>query len=272
MVNSEFYLHFYLVYNIFKALSRKNLTLAFLFSIILTTKTENSRKIQMLFIVDQNTATGTSLALSFSYMGILARAVQPKDAKREFSALYRAVLVRSPELLPDGYSFAKDLRTYTFAIPLFCVGDIPEEQRSLFTAVFPADTTASEIASGIIKASEFLGYEPVGEYTLSGIDASCTHSEVSYYFNSVKLTPKENMILRFLIRAYPTGQYSKDILKYAFSPSRTPEPSAVRTHISSINKKFEKFCDKRLIQTLDSGGYVILTPEMAEKKSALLVE
>ncbi len=226
----------------------------------------------MLLIVDNKSATGNSLALAFSYMGILAKHTKPASAHRELSSLYRAVLIKSPEELPDCGDFVKRLRLYSEGIPLFALSDnMSEGTKELFDAHFPLSATASAMAIGIIKASKLLGCAPIGEYKLAGIDASATLSETEYFFTRIKLTAKESMILRFLIRTYPMRVSAKDILKHAFSQTKMPEPSAVRTHIFAINKKFLKTLGKRLITSPDGDGYIIMTPELSEKNAFALV-
>ncbi len=229
---------------------------------------QKARNIKMLLIIDSKTASANSLQTALSYMGILAKPVTPSNAAAELSALYRAVLIKNPENLPDWRDYVKRLLAYSSGLPFFAISDsCADTEKKFFTKIFPSSATASELALGIIKASRALGCQPIGEYILSGLDASVLRGEPEYFYSKIKLTAKENMILRFLIRAYPTPVLAQGILKYAFLSSKTPEPSAVRAHISSINKKFSGVTGGRLISSPENLGYIIMTPELCEKKS-----
>ena len=74
------------------------------------------------------------------------------------------------------------------------------------------------------------------------------------------------MILRYLIRSYPVPQNAERILKYAFKPTRAPEAASIRTHLSIMNKKFEKSIGRKMISLEPHRGYIILTPEYIKAK------
>lgn len=222
----------------------------------------------MLLIIDNQLKYGVSLAASFSYMGILAYSVKPSDALSELCPLYRAIIIKEPERLADICDFVSRLRTYRSDIPVFALCDTMtvDAHSKLFNGIFPLSSTAKEIAIGIILKSRELRCLEIGEYKLAGINSSCTIRETEYFFKILKLTAKESMILRFLIRSYPHEQTSATILKYVFHPAKRPEPSAVRTHISAINKVFEKATGSKIIQSIQGAGYIIATPEIIEKR------
>ena len=72
------------------------------------------------------------------------------------------------------------------------------------------------------------------------------------------------MILRYLIAYYPTPQSAKRIVKYAYKPTKKPEISSIRTHISVMNKKFRELTGRNLLLSLDKEGYVVSTPELVK--------
>ncbi len=222
----------------------------------------------MLLIIDNQLKYGISLAASFSYMGILAYSVKPSEALSELCPLYRAIIIKEPEGLADICDYVSRLRAYRSDIPVFALCDSLhcDAHINLFNGIFPTSATAKEIAIGIILKSRELGCPQMGEYKLAGINSSCTLRETEYFYQTVRLTAKERMILRFLIRSYPHEQGTSSILKYVFHPSRRPEPSAVRTHISAINKIFERATGSKLIISFQGAGYIIATPEIIEAR------
>ncbi len=223
----------------------------------------------MLLIVDNEPRMGESLAAAFSYMGIIAYSARPRDTFSELCQPYRAVLIKSPEHLPDTEDFLKRIRKYNSDIPVFAFSDNAELcNRYSFKGVFPLSTTVCRIADGINSAckSEAGGKNILGDYSLAGISSSKSNSKIDYFYRQLTLTAKERMILNFLILSYPVPKSSSEILKYAFTPSRRPELSAVRTHISSINKVFASADERKLICHIRDSGYIILTPQIAESE------
>ena len=107
---------------------------------------------------------------------------------------------------------------------------------------------------------------PPGEYMLLGLDASVDSKFVTNFSTVISLTKTESLIVRALIRAYPSTLSPKQLLRYAFSQSKLPDPTSIRTYICSINKKFHHRFARKLVVSLN-GGYVILTPELAEENN-----
>ena len=103
-------------------------------------------------------------------------------------------------------------------------------------------------------------------YRLAGIDASCSNERVDVFDKAIAFTKTETMILRYLIAYYPTPQSAKRIVKYAYKPTKKPEISSIRTHISVMNKKFREKFGHSLISASEGGGYTVLTPEYIEKE------
>lgn len=198
-----------------------------------------------------------------SYMGVLSYGIKAKDAFSEISDLYRAVLILSPSEIPSPESYLKELLPYLNNVPLFALGKVDTNLLSYFSDVYSNDTYLSETLLKIVNYSYENDIPRPGEYKLSGIDLSYGLSVPKYYDQPFNLTRTQSMIVRFLIRSYPTPMPAEDILKYAYKESRMPELSNIRTHLSIINKKFRKQTGRNLIQPLFSRGYVIMTPEMS---------
>lgn len=222
----------------------------------------------MILVISTSKKNARALSDMFYYMGILASGHTPTEALSEISTAYRAVIVLNPATLPDKRDFLQRIRSYTLSVPCFAVTSEPDEiDRMIFDDVLGGSVYAPKIYSKIIEYSEAHRLPKPGKYKIAGIDASCDLSTSTYFTHSLKFTRTENMILRAMIRIYPNPMRAKEILKYAFRPSKLPDISNIRTHISVMNKKFREITERNLIILEPGKGYLILTPEIMELKA-----
>ena len=205
----------------------------------------------------------------FYYMGVISHAVTPSEAYSEFSGIYRAALVIEPDGLPDVEGFVTKLRSYAFNVPVFAISDAGNYKKEIFDGSFRGSIYSSTLIEEIVRYQSEHLLPLSAHYRLAGIDASCTNERVSVFDKAISFTKTETMILRYLIAYYPTPQSAKRIVKYAYKPTKKPEISSIRTHISVMNKKFRELTGKNLFLAMDKEGYVVATPEVA---SALAVE
>ena len=219
----------------------------------------------MILIINKSRKEAESLAGAFRYMGIVARGETPERANAEVSTLYRAILIADPEKLPDECEYITRLRSYIGDIPIIALTDNSESLKTQYDAFAERATTASKLYKVIYKICNQVGKDLPGEYLLAGIDASVDRGIVTYFSEPIPLTKTESLILRFLIRAYPSSIAAKVILRYIFSQTKAPEASSIKTHICAINGKFRKHLGRNLIISTD-GGYVIMTPMLAKAK------
>ena len=220
----------------------------------------------MILIISRSMKTGNALADAFKYMGIVARAETPHKATSEISPLYRLVIIVDPEDLPDEREYVKGLRSYLSTVPIMALADKDLSDPSLYELAERKSTTASGLYKSIRAFFDTSRRLPPGEYLLGGLDASAGSRFVTNLSTVIPLTKTESMVLRTLIRAYPIPMKPQQILKYAFSQSKRPDPTSIRTYVCAINKKFNKRFERKLVISLD-GGYVILTPMLARKKN-----
>lgn len=225
----------------------------------------------MLLIISNSKRLARSISDTFHYMSILAYAATPHEALSEVSDMYRAVLIVNPEGFPDINDYVNRIRKYNSELPIFalCESAPPSHYPDIFEGVFIKPYLTPSLASKIINYANENNCARIGDYYLAGFDASCTTVGVNYFFTNINLTKTEAMILRYLIRSYPVPQKAEKILKYAFRPSRTPEPSSIRTHISIINKKLTESTGRKMIVLEPGMGYHITTPEFAIFKDLL---
>lgn len=219
----------------------------------------------MVLIVNRRRRDANAVSEIFHFMGILSHAATPTEALSEISLLYRAVIVMEPDTLPDAPDFVRRLKSYAPCVPIFGVSDSIEEfkYKDIFDGRFKFSIYSSILAYKMAEHCKERGLPYIGDYRVAGINANCDKNFVTYFDKALPYTKTEAMILRFLIRAYPLPMSSDKILKYSFRPSRSPEASSIRTHISVINKKFREACGKSIIKMIPSQGYVIATPETA---------
>ncbi len=222
----------------------------------------------MLLIIDNDSKYGQSRALTFYRMGILAHSIKPCDAFSEIGELYSAVLIIYSDDFADIADFVRKIRKYRAEIPVFAICDKPEAvPTEIFNEIFKSSLTANELTEAISSYFNKNGFAGMGEYSLAGMSFSYKKDKTNPNYVNIRLTHKEGMILRFLMRSYPHPKSSAEILKYVFAPSVRPEPSAVRTHISSINKQFQYAGERKIIIHLKNSGYIILTPEIRQQNS-----
>jgi len=218
----------------------------------------------MILIIDKSRKNAISVADMFFYMGILAKATTVGESFSEISDIYRAVIILSPETLPDTEDYVKRLHSYNLTVPIFAVGEPDKRLSNLFAGIFPVGTYASSIMAKILEYTLNNSLPQPGDYKLAGIDLSCDLSTPTYFWTPLPLTKTEAMIVKYLIRTYPRPTTAEEILKYAYRQSRTPEVSNIRTHVSIINKKFRNLANRNLIEMSFGKGYRVLTPEVAE--------
>ena len=202
-------------------------------------------------------------------MSILSYAATPHEALSEVSDIYRAALLINPESFPDVNDYVGRLKSYKSDLPVYAItsDEPPSYYPDIFDATFVKPGFTPNLAAKIIEHANTNNMARIGDYYLAGFDASSHTVGVNYFYTRVGFTKTEAMILRYLIRSYPTPQSAKNILKYAFKSSRAPEIASIRTHLSLMNKKLEETTGKRMIGFEPHRGYIILTPEYLKNKN-----
>lgn len=225
----------------------------------------------MLLIINSSKKLARSVSDTFYFMGILSYGATPGEALSEISTLYRAVLIISPEELPDAMDYVTRLKAYNSDIPIFavCAQNFPLSYHDIFDRVFTKAVYTPALSQKIVEYANQNQYLGIGDYRLAGINASWDYLGVSCFGQKLKLTKTEAMILRFLIRSYPLPVNAQSILKYAFRPGRAPEAASIRTHISAMNKKHQAIFDRKLITLMPHEGYVVYTPELIAKEKLM---
>ena len=212
----------------------------------------------MILVIDESKKAAVNLAGALSYMGFLSVGVTPSEATNEISPLYRAVIVTSLPRITSPEELVERLRSISSA-PIFSITDKPSGE-SVFDLEIERGAFASVIAERIMTYCDDHEIVAPGHYTALGIDVSADLKCAMYFWEPLPFTKTECMILRFLIRAYPTPVSADRILKYAYRPSRRPDAANIRTHISIMNKKFRELTGRSLIEAEFGEGYRIVAP------------
>lgn len=223
----------------------------------------------MVLIVGKSIREARLISEIFHYMGILSFATVPERAVGEINNRFRAILVCNPETLNEPEEFIRVLKKFSLSAPVFAISqDKNEYVRShprdmmLFDMIFADNTYSSGLYNAITDFQRQNKLPILGEYKLAGFDASAYLDKPVYFDKPLSFTKTEIMILRYLLRSYPVHVTARDILKFAFKPSKTPEPSNIRTHISVINKKFKTIAGRPCIFSEPRLGYKMLTAEI----------
>lgn len=222
----------------------------------------------MLLIIDTNKKRRDTVSEIFHFMGILSFGTDPTHAFSEISEEYRAILISEPMALPDPEDYIEKLSVCSGRIPIFALSEasVPDRVSARIARLFSSDIYSSVLITSIIDYLEEHDLPSVGKYLLAGLDAGCDLGEVRYMSQKMDFTKTETMIIRYLTVAYPTPKSAEAILAHTSKPGKLTEPSVIRTHISSINKKFKRIRGRSLIIQAEGGGYRIATPEMPETK------
>ena len=227
------------------------------------------KSVFMLLIISQNKKMARGISEAFHYMSILSYGTTPHEALSEISGIYRAVLIINPSAFPDINDYVARIKTYKGDIPVFAITDsaAPTVYSDIFDVVFDNAQFTPALAQKIIDFANKNNLARIGDYYLGGFDACSNTLGVHYFHTPLSLTKTEAMILRYLIRSYSVPQKADNILKYAFKPSRSPEATSIRTHLSLMNKKLEQCIGRRMISLEPNKGYVILTPEYIKNRA-----
>ncbi len=230
----------------------------------------------MILIIDQAFRKAKTLSEIFYYMGVISTPTTPDRALRQVNNRHRAIIISNPEDLiwPDELILA--LKKLSLGSPIFAlcsdrIDFISKHKRlsQMFDEVYNDRTFSSTFMRSIAKYQRAHNLPVAGDYKLAGLDASVFRDGIYYFDTPIPFTKTESMIIRYLIRIYPTPARLTDIMKHAFKQSKRTELSNIRTHISFINKKHKEYIGRPLIFSEMRVGYRILTPEMAIYKQEM---
>ncbi len=225
------------------------------------TLTKKRKEEKMLLIVSKPKTQAEDLSDLMNFMGVLSLAATPTEAIFEISENYRALIVIPDEKTDDNIKDALLLSAKDLNVPSFSLGE--GERESKFDFHLKETLSAAEILDAVIERCKAGNFKPVGEYKNSDVDASLSRGKAFCFSESVSLTKTEAMIVRVLLRFYPSPVKAHEILKLAFRKKRSPDEASIRTHISKINKKCMKISGRTLISNFEKLGYTLSKNEFS---------
>lgn len=224
----------------------------------------------MILLIDKSQKDATLVSEILFNMGFLSLAVTPERAPSEISNRFRAVIFLSPERMGSLEEYVPMIRKFSLGSPIFALCRKPYfEGEALFDKVFYDAEISYDLIGDIIEVQTNMKKRRIGSYRAMGIDASVYSDEVTFFDIPLGLTKTETMILRYIAVNFPTRVKPQDILRFAFKSGKCPEIANIRTHISSINKKFVKIAKRQFIVSENRLGYTLAKPPdiFAQKNS-----
>ena len=214
----------------------------------------------MVLFISRSKKNAVAAANLFKKLQIVAYGTTPREALNEVSLLYHAAVLIDPEEFADYVDFINKMHSYDRTIPVFALSDHPEliSHPELFVSIESNEIRSASFAYKILDYAKKLGNPPIGIYRVRNLESVCDRPYMTYYGIRIDFTKTEAMILRYLMATDPFPQNAVSILKYAYPPAKRPDPATIRTHISSINKRFaELFPSINFIAHVPSEGYKI---------------
>ncbi len=219
----------------------------------------------MILIISKSKKQALAISDAMFYMGHLSVGATPTEALSEISFMYRAAVIVEPDTFPDIKEYISRLKSYLKTVPIFALG--AQKNTDAFDKVLKLHCSTPRLISEIYEYTYENSLAVPGTYKLGGFDLSSYLPKPKYFNTELPFSRTELMILRTLIRHYPLPIKAEKMLKYAFRQSKQPSPANIRTHSSIINKKFKLISGRNAIEMVKGKGYIILTPEIANKFS-----
>ena len=210
----------------------------------------------MILIFDKTKEMSASLGDTMQHIGVLTLPYsydEPLDVPREC----RCALLIRPERAENLNLTLNTLRRVVPGLPIIALSAYERLPLDMIDLTLPTSLYASEIYRKIKELTDIRSLPSPGDYSKYGIDASARLTRPEFRGKEVPFTKTERMILRALIRCYPRPLLADELLFYAFRYSRMPAPSSIRTHISVMNRKFNRRFGLRAVLHIPSMGYIL---------------
>lgn len=214
----------------------------------------------MVLFISKSRRNAVAAANLFKKLQIVAYGTTPIEALKEISPIYHATVLINPEEFADHVDFIKKIHSYDRSMPIFALSDRPESiaHPELFASIEPNEIRSASFAYKILDYAEKHATPPIGIYRVRNLESVCDRPYMTYFGIRLDFTKTESMILRYLMATDPFPKNAESILKYAYPPAKRPEPATIRTHISSINRRFaELFPSIDFIIHVPNEGYKI---------------
>ncbi len=208
----------------------------------------------MILVINEDTGLCDSITEMFRICGMPCYGTNTEEAMSEPEQLYSILLLPSPYAPREIVSTVKKLREKFKGLPICKVGIPNTEEPCIFdTIIYPStkfDGVCLSLDNLVLQSFN------IGKYQKGVLKAYIDEGDVFYNTAKLGLTKTESIILRCLILSSPYGCQKEELLKYCFRRGSYTEASAIRTHICSINKKFNDISGQRLILSEKKKYYI----------------
>lgn len=213
----------------------------------------------MILVVDKSRKNANYITELMFYMGFIAHAATPGEVANEFTPKYHAIIFSDPLAYGDYTDYIKGIRKYIGNTPIFAISQAPLQSPEVFADVFRNNVYSTTVVNGIIDYAKKNNIQPIGEYEVGFINAKAGLDSAYYYSTEIPLTKSELKVVRFFLASYPAVMNARSIIKYIFPKLVFPDSTALRNHISSVNRKFRAVIERNLITNIPGEGYILNT-------------
>ncbi len=220
----------------------------------------------MLLIIDKSRRNGKALRSVAYMMGVLSYSATPYELFKEINPYYSAILMINPDNYKEDREYYEKVYSYKLGMPLFAfyTEKQPHKFDEYFDKIFYENFSPITL-NDMITYAKVKGVQPIGKYCGFGFQASMLYDRPEYFDEEMPATKSENMILRLMLRVYPSPMNPANIIKYAFRPGKPIEPASIRTHISLLNKNCRDIVKRNVVEFIPHKGYVLNAPKVNEE-------
>ncbi len=222
----------------------------------------------MLLIVDKSRKNGKIMCNIAYISGILSHSVTPYELLKEISPHYSAVLMVNPDSYKEDREYYDKIRSYILGIPLFAFNTEKSCHRTdeYFDKIF-YEKFSPVVINDMMSFARSNSLRPLGKYCGFGYQASAQYASPEFFDEELSLTKTQLMILRLLLRVYPSKMSTADIFKYAFKSGKQIELASIRTHISMLNKNCRVVTNRNAVEFVANEGYAFNAPKKSPQYS-----
>lgn len=217
----------------------------------------------MILILSGRIRTAEAIAEMLRYAGVICYCTTYAASLGEIAPQYKAVLAVEPHTEPCLDAYMRSIHEAAPRALLYSISGSIGGRSAFFIREYPRHVSPSHLLRDMTEDARRLGTVAPGSYCAVGIDASCNRKYATIYDDRLPFTRTELMILRCLLASSPRPLSADELLKYAFKRARQPQVSAVRTHVSVINRRFRDMYGENLICMSEHGYCLVQTSRLA---------
>ncbi|MBQ9084416.1 MAG: hypothetical protein IJY24_02040 [Clostridia bacterium] len=188
----------------------------------------------MILTINEAPGIFSSICSILNILDMPSYGAEPEEAFSERGDIYRAIILPEPYSRENIRETTDRLRAHFQGAKLYKIGPPDTEEAMLFDSVlYPSGghSAVSNILDTLLSSSFFSPGLP------DNLIEAPRRGSARVCGITLPLTKTEGMLLRCLALVYPARLSAEELLKYCMKPGSYTEGTAIRTHISIINKK-----------------------------------